>query len=55
MYLPLQTKTPWQRGYEAGRQGQPAPKFPKGDAGWTERLYAAGWNSGARDRQGGAA
>lgn len=50
MRLPEQTVTPWQQGYDAGLAGQAAPPFPKGDASWSERLYASGWNSGARAR-----
>lgn len=50
MNLPTMQKTPWQRGHDDGMQGRPAPGFPRGDATWSERLYASGWNSGTRDR-----
>lgn len=50
MNLPVMQQSPWQRGHDDGMQGKPAPGFPKADSTWTERLYAAGWNSGTRDR-----
>jgi len=39
--LPLMT--PYQRGVEAARRGDPAPAFPTPDSSWSDRLFNRGW------------
>lgn len=44
-------KTPYARGFEAGRDGKPGPAFPTPDSSWADRIYARGWIEGADARQ----
>lgn len=41
--------TPYERGYDAGLAGKPAPPFPTSQASWAQRLYHRGWHDGVED------
>ncbi len=43
--------TPYERGYAAGYDLKPGPRFPTPDSSWADRLYARGWSSGVDARR----
>lgn len=43
-------KSDYERGFEDGLQGKPAPPFSKPDTSWSARLYERGWSAGADKR-----
>lgn len=45
------TKSRWQQGREDALAGRPAPQLVRPDGPWSARLYAAGWDRGAAERE----
>lgn len=43
-------KTPYERGFDDGKAGKPAPPFSTPDTPWASRLYERGWSAGVDAR-----